>query len=59
MKGEPEGFFDPTSSRPEMTSSKIFRFSINFRNSEDYNPYAIDENDRIRTYQMVLSVFQI
>ena len=33
-----------------MTSSKILRFSINFRNSEDFDPYANNENDRIIIY---------
>ena len=40
-----EGFFDMTSSSPEMTSSKISIISIDFHNSEKYNPYANYEND--------------
>ena len=32
---------------------KILRFSINFRNSEDYNPYANYENDKIIIFWLI------
>ena len=45
---QPKKFqIEPRSFWPVMTSSKILRFSINLRNSEDYNPCANNENDRI------------
>ena len=50
---------EPWSFRPVMTSSKILRFSINFRNSENYNPYTNNENDPIIIYLIIKSIKNI
>ena len=45
--GSPQDFGPMTSSWWVMTSSKILWFPINFRNSENLNPYANNEYDKI------------
>ena len=50
---------EPRSFWPVMTSSKILRFSINLLNSEDFNPYANNENDRIIIYLIIWLVENI
>ena len=44
-----------TSSWPEMTSSKIFRISINLGNSEDYDPSVNNENNKINFFFWLLN----
>ena len=41
---------------PVMTSLKSLIFSSNFCNSEDFNPYANDENDQLRIILIINSM---
>ena len=47
---------EPKSFRPVMTSLKILIFSNSFCNSEDFNPYANDENDQFRIILIIQSI---